>query len=235
MSFAAQRAARVALITILVSLSFLACVPTADPSLTLRPAPTNTPRGAAAASPGATVQPAATTSRPPSTVELSPLARNAASFGGSWVNTDSKSAATGLTRLVIGTADVIISVRAFTACSVGGTPTSSVSQSMLECELGTRTGTYTGDPFSLSFDLGRAGVRKLALSFQDDKRTVLLVQDTGPGIQASYTFTKQMIPAAAPRSWHAAKNPGRERHGQRSAQDLRGNSIGRRRRRASWS
>jgi hypothetical protein len=194
MSFDLQRDARVALMVLLPSLCFLACQPAAYPSPTLRPAspaPTNTPRGAAATSPAATAQPAPTTSRPPPTVESSPIAKNAASFGGGWVNTDSKSAAIGLTRLVIGTADVTISVRAFTACSVGGTPASSVSQSKLDCDLGTRTGTYTGDPFSLSFDLGRAGVRKLALSFQDDKRTVLLVQDTGPGIQASYTLTKQ--------------------------------------------
>lgn len=89
----------------------------------------------------------------------------AAQFSGDWINDDPNTR--GITRLVISNAGQMLTVHGYGACE----PT--------DCDWGTRTGPFTGEPFMIFFDFGSGLTDQLTLSLDNSEGTQLEVVDVG--------------------------------------------------------
>ena len=91
----------------------------------------------------------------PTPVPTSPAAR----FNGSWLNEDSNTR--GVTRLDISNSGDTVTVHGFGACH----PT--------DCDWGSRSATFTGEPFNILFDFGGGLTERLSLTISGDRLTAV--------------------------------------------------------------
>jgi hypothetical protein len=101
-------------------------------------------------------------------------------YAGAWINDDPHT--TGIPEVLVSVLGTTIGVHGYGAC----TPT--------YCDWGTRTGTFTGDPYHVLFDFGGGLTDNLSLSLLTSAGTSLQVIDIGSASGTNtYTFHKSLI------------------------------------------
>ncbi len=101
-------------------------------------------------------------------------------YAGAWINNDSHTS--GIPELGVYVLGTKLTVHGYGACS----PT--------YCDWGTRTGTYTGDPFTILFDFTGGLTHNLSLSLLDSAGDSLQVVDVGSSSGTNtYTFHKSIF------------------------------------------
>jgi len=105
----------------------------------------------------------------------------AESYDGNWVNDNATSG--GAARFFTTTANNMITVHGYGQCGGG------------ECDWGTKTGTFTGDPFAFVFPaIGSLSAINVSMSFTDDTRTHLkVVWSDGAAGTHTETFHRRYI------------------------------------------
>jgi hypothetical protein len=103
---------------------------------------------------------------------------SAAQYSGTWLRAGEYTK--GITRLEISNEGQSISVHGFEKCQ----PT--------DCDWGTRTATFNGEPFTILFDFGRGGTHQLSITLDDPAGEELKVLDeSSVSDRVTYHFTKQ--------------------------------------------
>ncbi len=131
---------------------------------TSTPAPTNQP----------TNQP---TNTPTSTPTVTPTAmpsHTPAQYSGTWINDDSNT--DSVTKLTMSNAGSSITVHGYGACH----PT--------DCDWGTRTGTYSGEPFVILFDFGGGLTEQLTMSLDSTNQHLTVADLSSSSSTHNLTF-----------------------------------------------
>jgi len=106
------------------------------------------------------------------------LSQRASQYSGTWINDDPNTL--GIAMLEISSSGQTLTVHGYGAC----TP--------VYCDWGTRSGSFTGEPFIILFDFGNGNTHQLTISLDNSAGTKLKVIDNGShsGIDTEY-FHKQ--------------------------------------------
>lgn len=101
-------------------------------------------------------------------------------YASAWLNNNPNT--NGIPELIISVTGTTLTVHGYGAC----TPT--------YCDWGTRTGTYTGDPFHILFDFGGGLTHSLSLRLLDSAGSSLQAVDVGSSSGTNtYTFHKSLV------------------------------------------